>query len=251
MRLEGKVALITGAGAGIGRGIALMFAEEGAKIVVGEIVEETGRETVGLIEKMGAEALFAQVDVCKLDEISQAVQQTVDHFKKIDILVNNAGILTYKPFLQVTEKEWDILMSVNLKGSYFFAQAVAKEMIRCQVKGSIINMGSIASELAIEFQSHYVASKGGVRMMTKGMALELAPYGIRVNAIAPGIIVTEMTKEDLEEPTIREEALEKIPLERLGTPQDVARVALFLASEDSSYITGTLIFASGGFEISV
>ena len=142
-------------------------------------------------------------------------------------------------------------MSVNLKGSYFFAQAVAKEMIRCQVKGSIINMGSIASELAIEFQSHYVASKGGVKMMTKGMALELAPYGIRVNAIAPGIIVTEMTKEDLEEPTIREEALEKIPLERLGTPQDVARVALFLASEESSYITGTLIFASGGFEISV
>lgn len=249
--MEGKVALVTGSGAGIGRAIAQTFAQEGAKVVVGEIVEERGRETVQLIEDMGGEALFVRVDVSKLDQINMALQQAVQRFEKLDILVNNAGILGYKPFLQVTEEEWDLLMDVNLKGSFFCAQATAREMIRCGVKGSIINMGSIASKMAIEFQSHYVTSKGGVRLMTKGMALELAPYDIRVNTIAPGVIVTDMTRDDLEEPTIREEVLKKIPLNRLGTPMDVARVALFLASEESAYVTGTLIFASGGFEISV
>lgn len=251
MRLEGKVAIITGAGSGIGQGIAMLFAQEGATVVVAEFKEDRGRETVHMIERLGGKASFVQVDVSCLDEIDHAVQHTINQHKKIDILVNNAGVLAYMPFFQVSEKGWDRLMNVNMKGSYFFAQKVAKEMIRGGIQGSIINMGSIASELAIEFQSHYVASKGGVRLMTKGIALELAEYGIRCNAIAPGIIVTDMTREDLEEPTTKEEALKKIPLNRLGTPMDVAKVALFLASEDSSYITGTLIFASGGFEISV
>jgi len=251
MRLQDKVVFITGAGAGIGQAIALYFAQHGAKVAVAEIVEERGRETASMIEQRGGEASFIAADVSSVGSIEQAIAQAMERFGKIDILVNNAGILEYRPFLNILEKNWDRLINVNLKGSFFCAQLAAKEMIRLGIKGSIINMGSIASELAIEFQSHYVASKGGVRMMTKGMALELAPYGIRVNAIAPGVILTDMTKEDLEEATVREEALKKIPLGRLGTPLDVARAALFLASEESDYITGSLIFVTGGFEIGV
>ncbi|MEK6654721.1 MAG: SDR family NAD(P)-dependent oxidoreductase [Thermodesulfobacteriota bacterium] len=251
MRLQDKVVFITGAGAGIGQAIALHFAQHGAKVAVAEIVEERGRETASMIEQRGGEASFIAADVSSVGSIEQAIAQAMERFGKIDILVNNAGILEYRPFLNILEKNWDRLINVNLKGSFFCAQLAAKEMIRLGIKGSIINMGSIASELAIEFQSHYVASKGGVRMMTKSMALELAPYGIRVNAIAPGVILTDMTKEDLEEATVREEALKKIPLGRLGTPLDVARAALFLASEESDYITGSLIFVTGGFEIGV
>lgn len=251
MRLQDKVAFITGAGAGIGQAIALHFAEHGAKIAVAEIVEERGRQTVSMIEGQGGEASFIGVDVSSVGSIKQGVALALERFGRIDILVNNAGILEYRPFLSIMEKSWDRLINVNLKGSFFCAQFVAAEMIRLGIKGSIINLGSIASELAIEFQSHYVTSKGGVRMMTKGLALELAPHGIRVNAIAPGVILTEMTKEDLEEATVREEAVRKIPLGRLGMPLDVARAALFLASDESDYITGSLIFVTGGFEVGV
>lgn len=251
MRLQDKVAFITGAGAGIGREIAIHFSESGAKVVVAEIVEKRGQEVARMIENSGGEALFARVDVSSIPAIEAGVTQAIERFGKIDILVNNAGILEYRPFLNIVEKNWDRLINVNLKGSFFCAQFVAREMIRLGIKGSIINLASIASELAIEFQTHYVTSKGGVRMMTKGLALELAPHNIRVNAIAPGVILTEMTRDDLEEPTVREEALKKIPLGRLGTGLDVARAALFLASEESDYITGSLIFVSGGFEISV
>lgn len=251
MRLKDKVAFITGAGAGIGQAIALHFAEHGARIAVAEIVEERGRQTASVIEGQGGEACFIGVDVSSVGSIEQGVAQAVERFGRIDILVNNAGILEYRPFLSIREKSWDRLINVNLKGSFFCAQFVAAEMIRLGIPGSIINLGSIASELAIEFQSHYVTSKGGVRMMTKGLALELAPHGIRVNAIAPGVILTEMTKEDLEEPTVREEAAKKIPLGRLGMPLDVARAALFLASEESDYITGSLIFVTGGLEVGV
>ena len=251
MRLSDKVAFITGAGSGIGKEIALHFSNHGAKIVIAEIVEERGRETAALIEEKGGQALFVRADVSSIESIEAAVAQTVEHFGRIDVLVNNAGILEYRPFHQVEEKSWDRLMNVNLKGSYFCAQKISQEMIRRKHPGSIINLASIASELAIEFQSHYVTSKGGVRMMTKGLALELAPHEIRVNAIAPGIILTEMTREDLEESSVREEAEAKIPLGRLGTPLDVAKAALFFASDDSEYVTGSLLFVTGGFEISV
>jgi len=249
MRLKDKVAVVTGAGAGIGRAIALLFSEEGATVVVVEVLEDRGLETVSLIKEKGNRGLFIKTDVLDLNDIQRAVSQTVKEFGRIDILVNNAGVLQYLPFVQVTEKDWDRIIDINLKGSFFFAQAVAKEMIRAQRGGKIINMSSIASEVAIEFQSHYMASKGGVRMLTKGMALELAPYGINVNAVAPGTIETEMTRQDLEDPTIREEAIEAIPLGRIGIPLDVARAALFLATEESDYITGEMIFVEGGYVI--
>ncbi len=251
MRLQDKVAFITGSGVGIGREIAMHLARSGAKVVVAEIVEDRGRETASMVERDGGEALFVHVDVSSIPSIEAGVNQALERFGKIDILVNNAGILEYRPFLNIVERNWDRLINVNLKGSFFCAQFVARAMIALGIKGSIINLASIASELAIEFQTHYVTSKGGVRMMTKALALELAPHNIRVNAIAPGVILTDMTREDLEEPTIRDEAIQKIPLGRLGTPLDVARAALFLASEESDYITGSLIFVSGGFEISV
>jgi NAD(P)-dependent dehydrogenase (short-subunit alcohol dehydrogenase family) len=249
MRLKDKVAVVTGAGAGIGRAIALLFSEEGARVVVAEVLEDRGLETVSQIREKGNQALFIKTDVRDLNDIQRAVSQTVKELGRIDILVNNAGVLQYLPFVQVTEKDWDRIIDINLKGTFFFAQAAAKEMIRAQRGGKIINMSSIASEVAIEFQSHYMASKGGVRMLTKGMALELAPYGINVNALAPGTIETEMTRQDLEDPTIREEAIEAIPLGRIGIPLDVARAALFLATEESDYITGEMIFVEGGYVI--
>jgi NAD(P)-dependent dehydrogenase (short-subunit alcohol dehydrogenase family) len=249
MRLKDKVAIVTGAGAGIGRAIALLFSEEGAKVVVAEVLEDRGLETVSLITEKGNQALFIKTDVRDLNDIQRAVSETVREFGRIDVLVNNAGVLQYLPFVQVTEEDWDRIIDINLKGTFFFAQAAAKEMISARRGGKIINMSSIASEVAIEFQSHYMASKGGVRMLTKGMALELAPYGINVNALAPGTIETEMTRQDLEDPTIREEAIDAIPLGRIGMPLDVARAALFLATEESDYITGEMIFVEGGYVI--
>ncbi len=249
MRLKNKVAIVTGAGAGIGRAIALLFSEEGATVVAAEVLEDRGLETASLIREKGNQALFIKTDVRDLNEIQRAVSETVREFGRIDILVNNAGVLQYLPFAQVTEEDWDRIIDINLKGTFFFAQAAANEMIRARQGGKIINMSSIASEVAIEFQSHYMASKGGVRMLTKGMALELAPYGINVNALAPGTIETEMTRQDLEDPTIREEAIDAIPLGRIGTPLDVARAALFLATEESNYITGEMIFVEGGYVI--
>jgi len=218
-------------------------------VVVAEVLEDRGLETVSLIREKGNQGLFIKTDVRDLNDIQRAVSETVKEFGRIDILVNNAGILQYLPFVQVTEEDWDRIIDINLKGTFFFAQAAAKEMIRAQHGGKIINMSSIASEVAIEFQSHYMASKGGVRTLTKGMALELAPYGINVNALAPGTIETEMTRQDLEDPTIREEAIESIPLRRIGMPLDVARAALFLATEESDYITGEMIFVEGGYVI--
>jgi len=250
IRFRRKCVLVTGASGGIGRETALQFSKEGANILVNYHSSPNKADaTVEAVRETGTDAISVKADVSSPQEVLEMVDTCIERFGRLDILVNNAGIIRRGTIETVTEEDWDRIIDINLKGTFFFAQAAAREMIRARQGGKIINMSSIASEVAIEFQSHYMASKGGVRMLTKGMALELAPYGINVNALAPGTIETEMTRQDLEDPTIREEAIDAIPLGRIGTPLDVARAALFLATEESDYITGEMIFVEGGYVI--
>jgi NAD(P)-dependent dehydrogenase (short-subunit alcohol dehydrogenase family) len=249
MRLLGKTAIVTGAAAGNGRAIALRFAEEGADVVVADVAEPGARQTARQIEDLGRQALVTGADVSRAADVQRMVRQSVDAFGHIDILVNNAGIETHAAFLDLAEEDWDRVLDINLKGPYLCAQAVARHMVEREIQGSIVNIASINSEVAFAGQAHYVASKGGVRMLTKAMAVELAPYGIRVNAIGPGVIDTTMSAASLGKPEVREWMMDRIPLKRIGQPRDVANAVLFLASEEASYMTGTIIFVDGGWLI--
>jgi glucose 1-dehydrogenase len=249
MRLAGKTAVVTGAAAGNGRAIALRFAEEGADVVVADVAQAGARDTAAQIEGLGRRALVTETDVSRPAHVTAMLRQAVDAFGHVDVLVNNAGIESQFTFLELPEDEWDRVLNVNLKGPYLCAQGVARHMVERDIKGSIVNIASINSEVAFRGQAHYVASKGGLRMLTKAMAVELAPYGIRVNAIGPGVIDTAMTARSLGTPAIREWIMANIPLGRVGQPHDVANVALFLASEESSYMTGSIVFVDGGWLI--
>lgn len=250
MRLQDKVAIVTGGGYGIGRAIAELFAREGADVAVAEIDEERGRETVGLVEKAGRRALMIRADVGQKAEAQRIVQETLQAFGRLDILVNNAGILGgFNPFLEVEEKDFDEIVRINLKGVFLCGQAAAREMVRAGRGGKIINLGSIESEIAIAGNSIYAATKGAVRLLTKAMALELAPHKINVNAIGPGPIATGMTAPFLGESSFEELIQKNVPWGRMGQPMDVAHAALFLASEEADFVTGTILFVDGGWLI--
>ncbi len=247
--LKGKVVIVTGARRGMGKSHALAFAREGAKVVVSDISLEDCEKVVKEIEKMGGEAIAVKCDVSKKEEVEEMVKKTVEKWGKIDILVNNAGIAQFKPFLELTEEEWDRTIDINLKGYFLCAQACAKEMIK-QKSGVIINIASVAmGQVGFGFPSlvHYCASKGGIVAMTEAMALELAPYNIRVNAISPGAIDTPMIDPVKSDPKTMEAVLARIPMRRVGKPEEVSNLVLFLASEASSYMTGADVVIDGGW----
>ncbi|PIV10311.1 MAG: hypothetical protein COS49_01175 [Candidatus Portnoybacteria bacterium CG03_land_8_20_14_0_80_41_10] len=249
MNLKDRVALVTGARRGIGEGIALALAQAGAKVVVTDVDQDDCQKVVDQIKESGQDGLALKVDVSNKEDVEEAVQKTVEKFNRIDILVNNAGIAQFKPFLELTEEEWDRTLDINLKGMFLCSQAAAREMAKNKY-GRIVNTASIASgQVGVGFLNiaHYCASKGGVTALTEALALELAPLGINVNAVGPGIIETPMTKDILSDEKTKEGLMARIPKKRLGQPKDVASAVVFLASEEADYITGVILFVDGGW----
>jgi 3-oxoacyl-[acyl-carrier protein] reductase len=247
--LKGKVAIVTGARRGMGRSHALALAKAGSKVVVVDISLEDCEKVVQEIKKQKGEAMAVKCDVSKKAEVEEMVRKTIDKFKRVDILVNNAGICQFKPFLELTEEEWDRTLNINLKGYFLCAQAAAKEMVK-QKSGVIINIASVAmGQQGIGFPNltHYCASKGGIVGMTEAMALELAPFNIRVNAISPGMIETPMIDPVKSDPKMMEGMLARVPMHRVGKPEEVSNLVLFLASDKSSYMTGSTIVVDGGW----
>lgn len=247
--LKDKVAIVTGARRGMGKAHALVLAKAGAKVVVSDISQEECDEVVKEIKKNNGEAIAIKCDVSDKAEVDDLVKKTIEKWGKVDIFVNNAGILQFKPFLDLTEEDWDKVLDVNLKGYFLCAQAAAKEMVK-QKSGSIINIASIAmGQVGVGFPtlSHYSASKGGIVALTETIAAELAPYNIRVNAVAPGGIDTPMVGAIKDNPQAMEGTLSRIPMKRLGKPEEVANLVLFLASDASSYMTGSTVVIDGGY----
>jgi len=247
--LKGKVAIITGARRGMGKADAILFAQNGAKVVVADISQEECQQVADEIEKDGGEALAVKCDVTSGKEIEEMVKKTVEKFGKVDILVNNAGICQFKPFLELTEEEWQKTLDINLKGYFLCAKACAKEMVK-QKSGVIVNiasivMGQIGKGMA--GLAHYSASKGGIAALTKSLAIEMAQHNIRVNTIAPGAIDTPMAASAKSDQKVLEQTLAMIPLGRMGRPEEIASTVLFLSSEASSYITGSIVVVDGGW----
>lgn len=240
------VALVTGAGRegkGIGRSIALELASAGAKIVIADFVEDAAKAVAAEVEAAGGEALAVKANVADWADVEAMVSSAVDKFGKIDILVNNAGITRDNLILRMTEAEWDSVISTNLKGAFLCTKAVAKLMLR-QRSGKIVNVASVMGVMGNAGQANYSASKGGAIALTKTTAKELGSRGINVNAVAPGFIQTVMTQEMPE--SAKRDIEKQIPLQRLGTPEDVANVIRFLCSEAASYVTGQVIHIDGG-----
>jgi 3-oxoacyl-[acyl-carrier protein] reductase len=246
MRVKDKVVIITGSGGGIGKETALLFAKEGAKVVVADVNEKGGTETVENIKKAGGEAFFAKLDVSSRDQIKQVVKETIAKYGKIDVLINNAGIIQDALVVKMTEEQWDKVININLKGPFNCIQAVVGQMIN-QGSGVIINISSIVALYGNVGQTNYAATKAGLIGMTKTLAKELGKKGIRVNAVAPGFIYTPMTASVPEK--ILEMMKEKTPLRRLGKPEDVANTLLFLSSDEASFINGAVISVDGGLQL--
>ncbi|WP_071395369.1 3-oxoacyl-[acyl-carrier-protein] reductase [Bacillus tuaregi] len=244
MRLAGKKALVTGASRGIGREIALELARQGTDVAVNYSGSEAkAREVVDEIQAMGKDSFAIQCDVSNSDSVANMIKETIDRFEKIDILVNNAGITKDNLLMRMKENEWDDVMNINLKGVFLCTKAVTRQMMK-QRSGRIINISSIVGVMGNPGQANYVAAKAGVIGLTKTTAKELASRGITVNAIAPGFITTEMTDKLSED--IQQEMLKVIPLAQFGEPKDIANTVVFLASDDSRYITGQTIHVDGG-----
>ncbi len=243
MELDGKVALITGGAQGIGRVISEELAGQGAHVILGDVNLEGAEKTVAELKQAGAKASAVRIDVSSAADVQSAFDSIIKNYKPVDIVVNNAGITRDGLLVRMKEADWDLVMNINLKGSFLCSQQAAKQMMK-QKSGAIVNIASIVGLMGNFGQANYSASKAGLIGFTKTLAREVAPRGIRANAIAPGFIDTEMTR--VLEESVREKLVEQIPLARLGQPEDVARCVSFLVSEKASYITGQVISVNGG-----
>lgn len=248
MKLENKVAIVAGGTKGIGLGIALEYVREGARVVLGGTTDRNGETAIKEIEAAGGEGFFVNCDVSSLDDLDKIISQTVDRYGRLDIYVANAGIndADKTHYLDISPEQYDRIMNVNLRGMFFGGQKAAQQMIAQGNGGVIINMSSVNAYLALDSQFVYTVSKGGIQQLTKVQAVALAPHDIKVNAIAPGPIETDLMRRVGSDKQLVDTILSRTPIGRIGTPQECGRLAVFLASEDSNFIFGQSIFIDGG-----
>lgn len=248
--LKGKVAIITGSDSGIGRAIAIRLAASGAAVVVNYAHNQAKAEEVRqTIEQSGGSVFVVQADVSQYQQVYGLVQQTVEHFQRLDIMVNNAGMEIHSPFVDVTEEMYDRVLGIDLKGVFFGTQAAAHQMIKQKTAGRIINISSVHEELPMPLNVPYCCAKGGIRMLTRTASVELAPYNITLNNIAPGAIETPIDADVLANPEKLKALLAEIPMHRLGQPVEVGDLAVYLASDYAAYITGATFTIDGGLSV--
>ena len=252
-KLQGKSALVTGSRRGIGRAIALELAREGADVAINDVDGAEAAEAVAAEARaLGVRSIVAMGDVSRGADAQRIVDATAEAFGRLDVLVNNAGVESIVPFLELTEAEWDRVTAINLKGEWLCAQAAARRMVAqggSRRGGAIVNIGSVQAGMVLPGRTHYAPTKRAIEALTANMAAELAEHGVRVNCIHPGLIDTDMTAWVMKDPQILPVVLEKIALKRAGRPEEIGRVAVFLASDDASYVTGQSLYVDGGFRI--
>ena len=247
MKLKDKVAIITGAGRGIGHAIALEFINEGAKVILLDVDTKKTKEVEAQIKHLKGDATFMKCDVTSQKQIMKCVKETLKKHQKIDILVNCAGLFNQKPITEITEKEWDSIITTNLKGTFLCTKSVANHMIDRR-KGKIIMVSSIAGKAGLVNTSAFSSANGGIINLTKELTQELSPHNININAVSPGIITTTLMQDMLDDPKTKEDLLAKIPMNRFGTPEEIADSVVFLASSDSDFITGHNLVVDGGWK---
>ena len=246
-QFDQKVAVVTGADSGIGRAIAIAFAKEGATVVVNYAhAQDKAEEVRQIIEQNHGRVLVVQADVSQYQQVANLIAQTVQHFDRLDIMVNNAGMEIHSPFLEETEQNFDRVLGVDLKGAFFGAQLAAREMVKRKTPGRIINISSVHEDLPMPGNVPYCCAKGGMRMLTRTICLELAPHNITVNNIGPGAVHTPIDRDVEADPEKMGALLKEIPLHRMAQPEEVAQLALYLASDAAAYVTGATYFIDGG-----
>ncbi len=249
MKFKDKVAIITGSTKGIGEACAHEFAKEGAKVVVTGRSVDLGAKVVADIKTNGSEALFVRCDIGQKSQIDGLIKATVDHFGTIDIVVNNAGVNHSADFFDISEEDWDWVISVDLKGTFFVSQAAARVMIGQGKGGSIVNVSSVMAQLALADQIPYCAAKGGVNQLTKALALSLVDRGIQVNCCAPGPVLTELMERVVHNEAKHKQLMDRLPIGRIATCEEIARVIIFLASKEAEFLVGQTIYPDGGRSI--